>query len=98
MLYTTVLILNYLGLKMNIAELKAVLEEYPDDLLVLVDGYESGYDDPIIHKSHCKPKIKENPWHWQGWYDELDKYDLEDYKGNLEDYKGIVLDCLVIAR
>ena len=76
---------------MNIAELKAALGEYPDDLLVLVDGYESGYDDPIFHKSHCKPKITENPYHWQGCYDELDKYDLVDYK-------GIVLDCLVMAR
>ena len=31
---------------MNVEELIAVLQEYPSDLRVVVNGYEDGYDDP----------------------------------------------------
>ena len=32
---------------MNVGELKFLLENYPEDMRVLVDGYEDGYDDIV---------------------------------------------------
>lgn len=33
---------------MTVAELIALLRQYPDDARVVVEGYEGGYDDPIV--------------------------------------------------
>lgn len=32
---------------MTIAELRSLLAQYPDDMLVMVDGYEYGYSTPL---------------------------------------------------
>ena len=37
---------------MNIKELKEILNKYPDDMLVVVNGYECGYD--AIHDKYIK--------------------------------------------
>jgi len=38
---------------MKIAELKEKLSEFPDDMEVCVDGYESGYDDIGVLSTKC---------------------------------------------
>ncbi len=57
---------------MKIAELIKILETYPKELEIMVDGYEGGYDD-IDEKRICKKKLKkENSEDWLGDYEESD--------------------------
>ena len=61
---------------MNIRELMEILRNYPEDLEVMVDGYEGGYDDlrgSRVHSRHVKPVSKKVEW-----YGDYDKTDVGD--------------------
>ena len=58
---------------MNIKELKALLNKYPEDLKVVVDGYEDGYDG--IRQENIKEifvTLDNNHASWAG------EYNIED--------------------
>ena len=44
---------------MKIKDLKKILDDYPDDLDIVVDGYEGGYDDLLRDNVHTL-KIQRN--------------------------------------
>lgn len=60
---------------MNVGELRAALAEYPDDTLVVVQGYEFGYDDPSVGTTRVfdeAAEVNAGAW-WRGrYYDDPD--------------------------
>lgn len=52
--------------QITVGELIEKLSTHPPDLLVLVDGYEDGYDDPIISE-HMVVLLKHHE-EWEGPY------------------------------
>ncbi len=55
---------------MKIKELKELLKKYPDDLAVVIDGHEGGYDDlfrerifpiKIVRDVNCEDDAPKNP-------------------------------------
>jgi len=58
---------------MNVKDLIEKLKTFPEDSLVLVQGYEGGYDDIIRLE---EKRVIENPQH-EDWYG---KYDDEDFE------------------
>ncbi len=76
-------------LTMTVADLIDALKLYPSDMYVVVDGYEGGYDDPVVatHPAYRDVHLdKKKGWWWgaQG-----------DYP---ENNVPIPVDCLVIGR
>ena len=62
---------------MKIKELIELLQKEDPEMKVVVNGYESGYDE--VEKIYCKPiTVNENQNWWDGEYDS----DI-DQKGNL---------------
>ena len=58
---------------MKIADLIRILQTYPQDLRVVVDGYEDGYDDlveELIRVREIRLNIGEN-W-WEGRHNDAD--------------------------
>lgn len=68
---------------MIVKELIDILQLYPDDMVVLVDGYEKGFDDPKVHLDRFKLRD------YEAWY--LGKYDdvFNDEEGS---------ECVVVGR
>lgn len=65
---------------MTVRELRALLAMYPDDLLVVVNGYESGYDDPVTPLQLADVKQREGSWEtaYAGMYEACDSFDKEE--------------------
>jgi len=65
---------------MTVAELREILDQYPDAMPVMVDGYEDGLDDPgkveVRRTRRVNPKPSER-W-WSGEYDEQSCSDDSD--------------------
>lgn len=57
--------------KMTVGELIEALRQFPSDRRVVVDGYEHGFDDPVIQEKHVKPH--HSPDWWEGKLEETDK-------------------------
>ena len=73
---------------MTVGELREALAQYPAESLVVVDGYESGYDDPKIHTTRLCDEQGDGEkaeW-WRGRYD--DPWSDEDNK----------IDAVVVGR
>lgn len=74
-------------MKMTVADLRRALDAYPPDQIVVVDGYEAGYDDPCLKVERVK----------------LDACGESNYCGRHDDvvFKDCddgVTKCLVISR
>ena len=55
---------------MTVKDLRKLLSKYPDDYLVVVPGYEGGYDSPILKKcGEIKIVKDQNRKDWDGEYD-----------------------------
>jgi hypothetical protein len=55
---------------MTVKELKQLLEKYPEDYMVMVPGYEQGYDSPSLTKcGEIEVVKKQNPKDWEGEYE-----------------------------
>lgn len=52
---------------MTVAELIAQLKNLPGDMMVVIPGYEGGFDDPNIHSSTLIPNANwdgKDKYHW----------------------------------
>ena len=58
---------------MTVRELISLLQDYPDDLRVVVNGYEDGYDDLSPRQlSVMKVGLDTGKYDWQGDHQEVD--------------------------
>ena len=56
--------------QMTVKELKQLLEKYPEEYLVMVPGYEHGYDSPKIERcGEIEVVKKQNPHDWEVEYE-----------------------------
>ena len=72
-------------------ELIEKLKDYPDNVLIVVDGYEEGYDDPRI--TECELKLNANPKnneHYKSYYG-VHAYHDDYYHGDIKNTKAILL-------
>lgn len=75
---------------MNVRELKRLLDQYPDDLRVVVDGYEEGYDDVTPGNVYVRRlRLNAGQYRWEGRH-----FDAEE-NGN---EGAAVEDALIIHR
>lgn len=78
---------------MTISELMRLLDEYPPDMRVVVNGYEEGYDDLSQRQiSVVKIQLNTGTHDWQGQHG-----DPHDKSGQSPDDAAIV-DALVLRR
>ena len=75
---------------MNVRELKEILNKYPDDLLVLVDGYEAHYDSiEKVKTVRVKDKYRNA---LIGRFEEIESEDdWDEKKEPIEYYSAIVI-------
>lgn len=57
-------------------ELIEFLNRFPDDIRVLVNGYEGGFSD-IVQVAPIKVKLNVHSEAWMGAHDDMDDADLE---------------------
>ena len=77
---------------MTVKELVELLEKYPDDLRIVVNGYEDGYDDILPERiSTTKIQLDAGTHDWEGQHGGLSSADE-----STEDPK--VVDALVFHR
>ena len=63
---------------MTVKALKEVLSQYPDNLRVVVDGYESGYDDLVRERiSVRKIQLDTKTGVWEGQHSDFDSLSQE---------------------
>jgi len=55
-------------MEVTIAQLKTLLDAYPDDTIVVVDSYEDGYDDFTLELKSVY--VVDHPSWWEGQYEE----------------------------
>ena len=78
---------------MLVSELIELLREYPSDLLVVVNGYEEGYDDLSPRQiSIAKISLNTGTHHWEGRHGEP-SHSAEGTPDNAE-----VVEVLVLRR
>ena len=78
---------------MNVSELIELLQEYPANLRVVVNGYEEGYDDLSPQQiSIAKISLNTGTHHWEGQHG-APRYPAE---GTPDEAK--VVDALVLRR
>ena len=81
---------------MTIAELQELLATYPQDLPVMVDGYEGGYDDAAAERIATKEvRLEVNP---EWYYGRHDGPEIESVEFRDANYDGPVITALVISR
>ena len=75
---------------MNVAELIRILQTHPQDLRVVVDGYEEGYDD-IVEPGivMCPIRLDVGEKRWEGRHGDADDQRREG---------GDTVDALVLHR
>ena len=75
---------------MTVKELVEFLEKYPDDLRVVVNGYEDGYDDILPERiSTTKIQLDAGTYDWEGQHSDL-PYGGETTTNNTEVVKVLV--------
>ena len=55
--------------RVTVGELRDWLAGFEPDTLILVDGYEDGYDRPHIHLAKVRPMPPERQRNWNGMWD-----------------------------
>ena len=78
---------------MTVKALKEILNQYPEDLRVVVNGYEDGYDDVArqrisVNKIQLNTKTKD----WEGQHSDFDTYNRKT------DDNHPIVDALVFRR
>lgn len=71
---------------MTIKELIQELQKYPEDMTVLVEGYENGYDD-VYHIVEADFIKKKRPMWYDGDYDKINNTD-DTSNGH---FKGLII-------
>lgn len=80
----------------TIAELVQALQAYPQDALILVEGYENGFDEILrllpVEQAEFRPKAEE----WNGSYG--DALHPDDYQDNRERARSVGLAVVIRGR
>ena len=78
---------------MTVKTLKELLSQYPEDLRVVVDGYEDGYDDVARQRiSVSKIQLNTKSADWEGRHGDIDTYNRK------KDDNHQIVDALVFHR
>jgi hypothetical protein len=79
---------------MTVSELIEQLKNMPQDMMVVIDGYEGGYDNPELSSSKLIPDSNWNGKSKEAWYN--GRHDV--YYVEMEDQNLSTVECVVIGR
>ena len=78
---------------MTVKALRELLNQYPDNLRVVVDGYEDGYDDLVKERiSARKIQLNTKTKDWEGQHSDFDRL------GETTDHDAEIVEALVFHR
>jgi hypothetical protein len=80
---------------MTVGELKKILEDFDDPTMIVTDGYEGDFDNPIIYTSYCIPdsnKERDGDRFWMGRHADVG-YEIKRGENIPESRQ-----CIVIGR